>query len=257
MIIDAFIFFNELEVLKIRLEELYPVVDRFIIVEMDHTFQGQPKPSNYEENQELYTQYADKISHVMIEAPQPNGNDPGRYPWDREYYQRNAIGTVLSKMSLSDDDIIIMGDADEIPRRAVVSKLDPQPVQSLALDAYYYGINISGGHKHTNRVARWGYAKNMTMQELRTLDPPPDVVYDGGWHFSYLGTPEHIVEKFKAFAHSELNRTDTTDPDTLRLRMKAHGDLWGDGHVYEAVEIDDTWPEAIKRDREYWSRYEW
>ena len=35
--VDAFTFFNELDVLEWRLQELYPAVDKFILVEATHT----------------------------------------------------------------------------------------------------------------------------------------------------------------------------------------------------------------------------
>jgi beta-1,4-mannosyl-glycoprotein beta-1,4-N-acetylglucosaminyltransferase len=252
MIYDCFTFFNEIDILQMRLEELGPVVDKFIIIEMNRTFQGQPKGSTIYQNRGKFGKYEGKMRTFLEECPPEITN-----PWEREYWQRNRIRTRVSNERPKEDDIILVSDADEIPRRSVVEALDPQPVQSIALDAYYYGLNVSGGHCHTSRAARWSYAQTITTQELRTLDPPPNIVYDGGWHFSYLGDADHIAEKFRSFAHFELNRPDTTNPEILRQRMEAHADLWGDGHHYEVLEIDDTWPEAVKNNREYWSKYEW
>ncbi len=42
---DCFPFFNELELLQLRLEELSPVVDRFVLVESPHLVFGQSKTS--------------------------------------------------------------------------------------------------------------------------------------------------------------------------------------------------------------------
>ena len=64
MIIDCFPFFNEFDILKIRFEELYDVVDYFVIVEADHTHTGKPKPWNFEENKFRYSQYASKIISI-------------------------------------------------------------------------------------------------------------------------------------------------------------------------------------------------
>ena len=50
MITDAFMFFNELELLEIRLHELSSVVDRFVLVEARETFSFRPKPLHYYEN---------------------------------------------------------------------------------------------------------------------------------------------------------------------------------------------------------------
>lgn len=37
---DAILFSNEMEILEVRLHELHEVVDKFVIVESDHTFTG-------------------------------------------------------------------------------------------------------------------------------------------------------------------------------------------------------------------------
>ena len=50
MLYDCFTFFNELDILEIRLNEMAPVVDRFVLVEARKTFQGADKPLYFEEN---------------------------------------------------------------------------------------------------------------------------------------------------------------------------------------------------------------
>lgn len=50
MIYDCFIFFNELDILELRLKELGHVVDKFVLVEANRTFQNGPKPYYFEEN---------------------------------------------------------------------------------------------------------------------------------------------------------------------------------------------------------------
>jgi len=42
-LIDAFLFFNEVELLKFRLQYLNDIVDYFIIVESNKTFTGKDK----------------------------------------------------------------------------------------------------------------------------------------------------------------------------------------------------------------------
>lgn len=44
MIYDCFSFFNELDLLEIRLNVLKDVVDRFVLVEAGETHAGKPKP---------------------------------------------------------------------------------------------------------------------------------------------------------------------------------------------------------------------
>ena len=42
MVIDTFLYYNEIELLELRLKVLYDYVDRFVIVEGDHTHKGDP-----------------------------------------------------------------------------------------------------------------------------------------------------------------------------------------------------------------------
>lgn len=52
MVYDCFIFFNELDLLEIRLNELDDVVDYFVLVEANRTFQNNHKPYYFDENKE-------------------------------------------------------------------------------------------------------------------------------------------------------------------------------------------------------------
>ena len=42
-VFDVFLFFNELDILELRLKMLNDVVDFFVITECDFTFSGKPK----------------------------------------------------------------------------------------------------------------------------------------------------------------------------------------------------------------------
>ena len=57
MIYDCFTFFNELDLLEIRLNVLNSAVDKFVLVEMTKTHSGVDKPLLYDENKELFAQF--------------------------------------------------------------------------------------------------------------------------------------------------------------------------------------------------------
>src|SRR5277367_3065030 len=84
-IYDCFLFFNELELLEIRLNEMYEYVDYFVLVESTESFVGKPKPLYYAQNKERFNQFNDKIIHVIV-----SDSFRGGY-WEREYFQRNRI----------------------------------------------------------------------------------------------------------------------------------------------------------------------
>ena len=67
MVYDCFIFFNEIDLLEIRLNELNNVVDKFVIIEANKTFQNHHKPYYFEENKERFSQFSSKIIHIKLD----------------------------------------------------------------------------------------------------------------------------------------------------------------------------------------------
>jgi len=66
MIYDAFLFYNELDLLEIRLNELKDVVDRFVLLESSRTFTNKPKPLVFKENRSRFSAFLDRIIHIEI-----------------------------------------------------------------------------------------------------------------------------------------------------------------------------------------------
>src|SRR5262249_51252156 len=105
-IYDCFLFFNELELLEGRLNELYDHVDKFVLVESTETFRGNSKLLYYEDTRERFRKFADKIIHIQVKERIDTQN-----PWEREFYQRGQIMRGLSECLA--DDIVLISDADE------------------------------------------------------------------------------------------------------------------------------------------------
>jgi beta-1,4-mannosyl-glycoprotein beta-1,4-N-acetylglucosaminyltransferase len=83
---DCFAFFNELDILEIRLKTMAEVIDTFVIVEAPWTFQGATKPLYFNDNRRRFRHYLPRIRHIVVEDLMAYDN-----PWHREYYQRNAL----------------------------------------------------------------------------------------------------------------------------------------------------------------------
>ena len=107
---DCFTFYNELDLLELRLAELYDTVDHFVIVESNQTFTNRPKPFLFEENRERYARWLDKIIHIKVEDMPGSDN-----PWDNETHQRNSIMRGLADADAND--IVFISDVDEVLRR--------------------------------------------------------------------------------------------------------------------------------------------
>ena len=74
-VVDVFPFFNELELLELRLRILSPFVDKFVLVECPQTFSGKPKPLYFQENQSLFSAWTGKIIHYVINDPIESESD--------------------------------------------------------------------------------------------------------------------------------------------------------------------------------------
>jgi len=109
---DCFTFYNELDLLEIRLNELNLVVDYFVIVEATKTQTGIPKKLYFNENKERYKPFNRKIIHVIVnDMPDIAKNGP----WILENHQRNQI--IRGLINCNDNDIIFISDLDEIPNK--------------------------------------------------------------------------------------------------------------------------------------------
>lgn len=109
-IFDCFTFYNEIELLKIRLEILNPYVDKFVIVELNKTHRGIDKDLNFKKHINEFLKYMDKIIYIV---PDKVPDYKGEGDWTIENFQRNSI--MLGLKECQPDDIIMISDLDEIP----------------------------------------------------------------------------------------------------------------------------------------------
>ena len=71
------------------------------------------------------------------------------------------------------------------------------------------------------------------------------MIYNGGWHFSFLKKPEDISKKIKAYAHSEFNLPEFTDENKIKERIENKIDIFNRNYKYQKVNLDNTFPEYI------------
>jgi len=275
MIFDCFIFFNEFELLEIRLNELNDVVDKFVLVEATKTHQGKDKPLYFEENKKQFSGFLNKMIHIAVSDYPKRAN-----PVQLENHQRNKISEGL-KTCLPEDQIII-SDIDEIPRPAkIIEAKELRGIKIFEQQMFYYFmncLNVSniGGNKtfkwYGPIMADFKYLK--TPQKWRDIrinlmgvyhpNPlyqiygffyyhllkvfnrnPIHVIKDGGWHFSYLGGVEKIIEKIESFYHTEYNVEEYKNPDKIEKAINNGRDIFGRKLQYQFVKLDSTFPKYI------------
>jgi len=120
---DVFYFFNELDLLEIRLNILDRYVDYFVLVEFSQTFGGVKKDSFYKKNKDRYAKWNHKIIYFLVDdypsdkdllkLAESNSNvGNGAEHWVREFYLKESAKKALS--ALNDEDIVFVSDLDEI-----------------------------------------------------------------------------------------------------------------------------------------------
>jgi beta-1,4-mannosyl-glycoprotein beta-1,4-N-acetylglucosaminyltransferase len=250
MIVDCFSFYNELELLEIRLEELKGVVDWFVLVEAGETFSGKPKPFVFEANRDHFRQY--NIAHIKIDT----------FPttlltsWEREAYTRNAMMQGLLALKLAPSDVVILSDVDEIPRAdAVLSCAQSLAAHKVGCFVFQYVLSyyyLNCQTTETLQETRMTLFQNLTsMQALRCQDGAH--IFGGGWHFSYMGGAERIREKIGATSHTELDRPEFRELAHVEQCMAQGSDLFGREMRFQVVPLDAGFPAYLLAHQERFS----
>jgi beta-1,4-mannosyl-glycoprotein beta-1,4-N-acetylglucosaminyltransferase len=272
MIYDCFTFFNELDLLEIRLHVLAEVVDRFVLVEARQTFQRGEKPLYYAENRGRFSSFADRIEHVAVdEFPE---EATGAFAC--ESWQRNAIRHGIKDAEAGDT--ILISDLDEIPRPECVTaaaKRGGVTVFRQLMFCYFlnylhlredgtpgeaYGGTVA--YRHDSRAdlpQRYSELRHLrggkgdrlsnrlraTVRSVRRfgeLEGRARLIDDAGWHFSYLGGIESIIGKLEAYSHVEYNTGGFKSRDAILTAIEEKRDLFGRAGRYELVPVDRRFP---------------
>lgn len=253
MIVDTFPFFNELELLECRLEEMYDAVDYFVAVEADVDHQGHPKPYILSENRARF-EWCEKL--VVVRATDLPPVDEYPNAWYREVAQREHLTTGLAQLDLQPDDIILHGDVDEIPRAVVARNIRPKGMTTLLQRGHFWAVDWLYPPGWEGTVA--ARVKDITsfgeMRNTRRQNPARMCIPDAGWHFSWLGGDEANLVKVNSFCHPETipTITEAIEKGSVHRTQGIHSD----GVKMEPVEVDKSWPAYIHERRcpESWWR---
>lgn len=235
-IIDGFLFNNELDLLELRFEVLYDVVDYFVLIESNNTFQNTRKPLVFAENKQRFARFADKIIHYAYLFPSPRVKEN---IWAIEYEHRNAVGQygvrqVLEQernVTLDGDDLVFSMDIDEIPDPVLVNWLAWNSgnfkVLKIALSWRLYSFSWlnpnSWGppvaatveilrnrcHDHMGKPYACEKIRNARCDSdhqtwiignLNNNQPPT-----GGWHCSWCFPISLFIDKLESFTHHYYN----------------------------------------------------
>jgi len=214
------------------------------LVEATRTHAGNPKSLYFQDNKHLFEPYLDKIVHVVVDdMPMPPRTMPPRkgmlwelkrkdrerkdttdYHMDRENYQRICISRGIQQIYLSDDDLIIVSDLDEIPNRDILHTKLPSNICTLSQDCYNFNFTCKyrGKWTHAKILKYSAYKDNQNCHHIRMLKNLP-IIENGGWHLSYFGDAEFIANKLRNFCHKEFSGEEFTNK--IRIQEKIDNGL--------------------------------
>ena len=206
-LVDCFMYFNEKDIAYLRINDLYDVVDYFVINEATKTHQGQNKELSFWKDSRL-EEFKDKIIYSPIELDgRFDALMPKFFPdakiGAKEHEQRIRLFEQIEKLNLDNLDTIMISDCDEIPNKDVFQQMISYPIVALNQMFFvhyvdvYTNKNVTGtvackyeGLKHLNTLSF-----GMSLQILRRDKDFMPRIENGGWHYSYMGGAKGVSQK--------------------------------------------------------------
>jgi beta-1,4-mannosyl-glycoprotein beta-1,4-N-acetylglucosaminyltransferase len=214
MLYEVFPFFDELDLLWLRLNVLNATVDRFVLIEGRETFSLQPKPLCYAENKARFKAFEDKIVHVTYDRIPDEIRTAGKEECGLHQGEGRAfiiedwvrgLGMAVLKDS-SPKDLIILSDADEILPPNFNTGDIGKGIHHFRQRMYCYYLNgfVKAGWNGST-ICRFNTLTDVLGGNLQLMRVHGHYHYRleirGGWHFTCMGKADSIVRKFQSYSH--------------------------------------------------------
>lgn len=273
IIIKPFLFKDELDVLEIQLEELYDVVDYFVIVEGELSFQGRLREGYpfYQNNAIRYEKYKDKILYYKIDADAYPNNYPEVSSPERRDFSYAMMKEAVKNLGLPNDAVVLFGDCDEIPRREAVMairdgqiKVEHDTIIVLQMALYYFYFN------YISATTKWNGFKALTLEnflakeiynQVRCLHDykPLPTIKNCGWHYSYFGDLDFVINKLNTTCDGTQLRQDSrvANKENIQEAMKTGKDIYHrTDHHWEILPIEELdLPQGVAANQEKYKQY--
>jgi hypothetical protein len=262
---DCFPFYNELDLLELRLTELYDHVDHFVLVESNTTYTSKDKPFYFEENKERYSKWLDKIIHIKVED-MPHHPDA----WVNDRFQRDQIFRGIK--DADPNDLILVSDLDEIIRVEAIEEMRKSNEILFALRMPIFNFKFNYMKVSPDRYNVWGMAGRRHLFDHIMPDAfrflrfnfmhsegvvnGCQIIEHGGWHFGYMGDKEWLLNKAQSFAHTEVNTPAFLAQIDPEASISA-GTSWdrSSQDVYQVIKLDNYLPKALVANREKFKKF--
>ena len=260
-IYDCIQFFNEENILDLRLNILDEFVNFFVIVESTIDHQGKTKKLNFDKDK--FKKFQKKIIYIVVEDTLDAIKKPhlGQNSLV-ERHQRNSITRGLK--NCLDDDLVIISDVDEIPDLNKLNLLNKKKRYAVFCQKKFdYKLNLLNETegdwfgskiclKKNLRSPQWFRDLKFKKYPFWRIDKIRDlqIIKNGGWHFSYLQSPENLLKKIASFSHGERNKPEIANAKNIEEKIRMQKNIFNLGFSYKKIEIDHTFPKYIIENKE-------
>ena len=251
-------YFDEDLMLDLRLNTLNDYVNKFIIAEATRDHSGKEKKLNFNYNN--FSKFKDKIDYLIIDDLPINVKSKKKN-WDanhwRDQHQRNSLAKGFKNCET--DDLIMISDIDEIPNPKKISEFKIENKYACFMQKNFQSklnlLNVTDKYWMGTKICQKKYLKSpQWLRSIKTKKRPfwkfykpkePQLIFDGGWHFSFLKKPKDIAIKIEAYSHQEFNKNDFVDEEKIAKRIENKEDLFNRNFKYKKIEIDESFPKYI------------
>jgi len=257
-IYDCFQYFNEDHIVDLRLNILDKYVDYFVISESTKTHQGENKKLNFDINN--FPKFKKKIIYLVADFKEvSNLNNHTGGESVIEQHQRNFLIHGIKKAN--DNDLVILSDSDEIPDLEKLCQIKSKTkYTAFSQIMFMYKLNLQNLNESNWIGSKITLKKNIkSMQILRNMkfknypfwriDKPNIQIIKGGWHFSFLQTPENISNKIKSYSHGEFNTEKLTDEENIKKKIISNEDVFDRGFDLKKINLDESYPDFILKNK--------
>jgi len=156
----------------------------------------------------------------------------------------------------------MISDIDEIPNPKKIKEFNVQNKFACFLQKNFQSkinlLNISDGEWPGTKICQKKYLKSpQWLRDIKIKKKPfwkifskkMQIINNGGWHFSFLKDPESIRNKIISYSHQEYNTKEFTNTDLIKKKISMGEDLFQRKIKYKKIEIDDSFPEYIFKNK--------
>ncbi|KAI2800482.1 hypothetical protein BLOT_011867 [Blomia tropicalis] len=229
-VIDSVIFSIELDLLELRLRELWNVVDRFLVLETDRTFSGKPKPLILKTHLETRFAWARSKLSVKYVINKLRVLKNGESPFVNEITMRKEMDRFVRSEAI-DGDLIIVSDVDEIPRANTIHLLKicsdyPLPLH-LQLKTYFYSFEFFFSYTDSWRANVQRFDKNKFQYSHGKQSNI--ILADSGWHCTFCFRElKDFRFKMTSYSHNDrlMGRTNLLNNEEIQRRICSGDDVY-------------------------------